>query len=894
LNSLSILFVLTVAATLAAQQPGILVDESVQRAWADFQARHPGVWQSDWSPATGTPRAIWGPGIDLRSGRIESLDDARRHAAALLDREAELLGRGGSTFHEEIGQKVMRVYVLVYEQRYRGLPVIDGRADVRVHETGGVSLFGSTALPIPADFVTTPRLTPEDAVFVAYANQGVQPDGGLLAPANPMRLVVWGDVDAAFRTPVHLAYEVRVLAESSGKVGRAYVDALRGTFLEYRTDLHDCGFEHGACDHAHDHGAATAETPFTVSYGASTAATNVTGNVMAWVNAGLDPNGPLSNVPLRNLRVTIQGGSFAFTDAAGNFDIPHPGTTPVTLLVNFNGARRSASLTPSQGTALSLSIPATPGTPVNVQIYTAAAVQFDRSQSTAYWLTDEINEYCRAIIGSLPASADTTTITVNRTATCNAFYTANSINFYASGGGCPNTAYKTVVEHEWGHALDDDYGGISQTEGLSEGWGDVLATFYTRQPVVGTNFQGPGTQIRNATNTRTRGSCTEVHCAGESWMGWCWDVRLNLQIALGTAAGIARAEKIVIGSIVADATDQNGAAREVFVLDDDDANLNNGTPNCNPLARACTKRNIANPTPCTGSTVPGTYDLFGVGCRGTGSTPSTCYTTNEGNPILVATTRANLIYALRFTAPANLQVNGYQINTSSAGAQTLNAYLYDEAVGGTPNVQIATGTIPVGTATGWYAASFASPVNIVAGRNYFVAFQNTATPIAASTVNGGTITPYYRNDGTPWSVQQTGFAWQFRVNCVATGGAVPTMTNSGVPEIGGSFSLNLALARAGAPATLLIGLSKTAWAGGSLPFSMAGLGAPSCSLLVSPDITLGYTASGAGSVTATLNVPIDNNLVGGTFHDQFIVIDAGANALGVAVTGGGSGKIGKP
>ena len=43
--------------------------------------------------------------------------------------------------------------------------------------------------------------------------------------------------------------------------------------------------------------------------------------------------------------------------------------------------------------------------------------------------------------------------------------------------------------------------------------------------------------------------------------------------------GILIAEKIVLPSLVADATNQPNAVREVFILDDDDSNLNNGTPN---------------------------------------------------------------------------------------------------------------------------------------------------------------------------------------------------------------------------------------------------------------------------------------------------------------------------
>jgi hypothetical protein len=883
-------------AVLGAQQ-NILIDPAVQDAWRQFQRNHPGAWQADWSPATGTPRAIWGPGLPLHSGPIASLAVAREHADAVLERHAALLGRGGSSFVLDIGQKVLRVHVFVYRQVYRGLPVIDGRADVRVHDSGGVSLFGSEALPIPAGFDVQPRIAAEEAILVALQSQQVAPPAGPLAAPPPSRLVVWGDVRRAQRTPVALAWEVKIHDEASKKVGRVYVDALQGMVLDYRNDYHECSF--GCAHGAHATPAAprrgSSGLRHEVEYGQPTGRVNVTGNVKGWTNTGLGPNDPLQNIPLRGVRVTIQGGNFAYTDANGDFDISHGGTAPVTLTVSFAGALRVAAVNAVQGTTLNLNVPATPGTPVAVQIYTQTAIDFDKAQTTAYWLTDQINEYCRAIIGALPPATDQVQARVNLAQTCNAYYTANTINFYAAGGNCPNTAYKTVVEHEWGHGLDDRYGGISQTEGLSEGWGDLLATYYTGQPIVGKDFLGPNTLIRTALNTRTRGSCTEVHCAGESWMGWAWDVRNNLIISLGQAPGIARAEKIVVASIVANARDQNTAAREVFILDDDDNNLGNGTPNCNALAKACTKRNIANPTPCTGSQVPGAYTLFGTGCQGTGSSPSTCFAINDTLPRLVASTRASLIYAIRFTAPANLNVNGFAMQTGSpTGAQTLNAYLYDEAIGGTPGNQIATGTIQVGAANAWYSAAFSAPVACQSGRNYFVAFQNSANVIDASVVNGGTITPYFRNDGNPWSTVQTGFAWAFRVLCVPQGNAVPTLANDGVPEIGARFDLKLALAKANTGAVLFVGNSNTTWGSIALPLDLVTFGAPTCFLRVSPDIQAGLATDAVGGATVPITLPIDNSMVGLSFHNQFAIADSGANALGVAVTNGGTGRIGKP
>ena len=81
------------------------------------------------------------------------------------------------------------------------------------------------------------------------------------------------------------------------------------------------------------------------------------------------------------------------------------------------------------------------------------------------------------------------TANVNSTAgTCNAYYTANSINFYRSGGGCRNTGeIAAVFDHEWGHGLDDyDTNGNLSSPG--EVTADIVATIRTHQSCAGRGF----------------------------------------------------------------------------------------------------------------------------------------------------------------------------------------------------------------------------------------------------------------------------------------------------------------------------------------------------------------------------------------------------------------------
>jgi len=54
----------------------------------------------------------------------------------------------------------------------------------------------------------------------------------------------------------------------------------------------------------------------------------------------------------------------------------------------------------------------------------------------------------------------------------------------------------TTYAHEWGHGLDDRYGGISQINGLSEGWGDILGLYLADSPILGSGFQTAGVALR--------------------------------------------------------------------------------------------------------------------------------------------------------------------------------------------------------------------------------------------------------------------------------------------------------------------------------------------------------------------------------------------------------------
>ena len=599
------------AATLSAQEP-LETRDPVSDAWLAFRAEQGPLWEAAWNKATGTPKAIYGQGLRV-APRVDGLAHARELAGDVLAGHAGLLGTGRSTFAEDIGQKVNQLYVFVYQQRYAGLEVLGGRADVRLNENGVVAMFGSKAVQFPADFAVKPSVPADLAWAIGHEHLRVEPRD-MAAAAD---LVVHADPDSRSAVAIpRLAWRVAVDVRNGNDltVGKVFVDARTGAVIEFRNEVYECGFGHThvAGEAAEESGAE--RTPVARGHvgleiakrKASTPPVDITGNVRAWMNKG-DPLTPRTNEPMQGLRVTAAGVGTAITDVNGDFTIPYSGTAPVTLTVTLGaggGEFVGGGIQVRQGTLVTGSALATPGVPAQIQLLGPNPGEFDWSQTTTFWYVDDVYRWVSGLTNSIPTNRINIAQirpAVNIASTCNAYYTGNTINFYATGGTCNMTAFDSVIYHEWGHGVDDAFGGISQTDGLSEGWGDIMSIYRLADPIVGRNFTTSGGIVRNANNTLNYPAGGGVHQQGQTWMGFAWDLRNNLIAALGQAAGAARAEQIVIGTLAANATNQPDAVREVFIMDDDDGNLANGTPNYSSLETAAVGPHLPYPQVQVGS-----------------------------------------------------------------------------------------------------------------------------------------------------------------------------------------------------------------------------------------------------------------------------------------------------
>ncbi len=594
----------SLAAFSSAQDPTTLRDgiPDPGAAYAAFRAAQGGDWVVQWHPATGTPSAIYGTGLPIPGWSENSLAAARAHAQALLVQHKELLGLGASEFHESIGARMGRTWSFKFDQYFRGVPVIDGRADVRINMAGVVAMLGSRAWPIPDAFDVLPAIAEEVAVAAAWAELGAPPTGvAQPGPAPRPRLVIWGDIHAPALAPTFLCWEVAISnvdAQGAGPIGRYYVDAKTAAVHAYHGDKHECGMP--GCTPA-THAARTVGLEAAGAASAPPIPTVVT--IMAWTRTGNDAWSALVNTPLPGIELGVAGVGTVVTDANGQFTIDI--ANPVNVAVGALNGRHHATI--AGVSAPSANVVVNPGVPATIQLLTAGATVNQAAHPTVSWWVDRVNEFCRDILGDTPQLATASAIvpTVNIANTCNAYYSNNTINFYQQGG-CANTAFSTVIAHEWGHGLDHRYGGIANhySEGLSEGWGDIIGMYLVDSPLLGSGFTNPNQPLRNGNNTflwphastaTAQNPNPAPHPAGQVWMGFAWKLRERLRTALGQQAALALSNDIVIGSIVADATTRVDAVREVFLADDNDGNLLNGTPNYMHLSGAAVDKAIPYP-----------------------------------------------------------------------------------------------------------------------------------------------------------------------------------------------------------------------------------------------------------------------------------------------------------
>jgi hypothetical protein len=313
--------------------------------------------------------------------------------------------------------------------------------------------------------------------------------------------------------------------------------------------------------------------------GATAEQGRVTGTIFGFKQSPFDP--PAKGQGLNDFTAAVFGGQLVNTDANGFFSVQIGETLNNRLAGPFCRVINEAG-SPLLGT-----------TAGNTVVFNAVGEEEIAQVSAFKWVSTAHHFVADFVVNNDDRLRNLPTH-VNIDDTCNAFFDPNTrtLNFFKSGGDCANSAYCDVACHEFGHAVDDQFGEILDG-GYSEGFGDSLAILITQDSVIGRDFFGKGKPpLRNAKEIHTWPPVNpEVHEVGKIYGGFTWELTQQLTSKLGdTNKAFEAARQLVLGAAALNPQDTPDAVRLSFLVD-----RQNGSPFFKELAAAADSRKIPRP-----------------------------------------------------------------------------------------------------------------------------------------------------------------------------------------------------------------------------------------------------------------------------------------------------------
>jgi len=384
----------------------------------------------------------------------------------------------------------------------------------------------------------------------------------------------------------------------------------------------------------------------------------VKGGVFPVTNDGIVPDGveqPGWPMPFDN--VSTSTGTVT-TDTGGN--LAATGTMTSTLsgqYIRMNDNCGSISLTGTDGIDFGTS----GGNDCTTPGFGGAGNT--HASRTGFYELNRIKEMARAQLPSNSWLQQQLTSNMNINSTCNAFWNGSTVNFYRSGGGCSNTGeIAGVFDHEWGHGMDanDANPGIASPSG--EGIADIYTALRLNDSCIGRNFR-PGTQCSgngdpclDCTGVRdidylkhqsgqphdytwSNNTCGgSVHCVGHVYSEAVWSLwKRKLQsapynmnphtahelVTRLTFLGAGATGTWFSGGPPYGGCSSSSGYMNYLAADDDNGDLNDGTPHMTAIFDAFNDQEIACDTPTVQDS----------GCANTPTT-APAVTTSAGNQLI--------------------------------------------------------------------------------------------------------------------------------------------------------------------------------------------------------------------------------------------------------------------
>ena len=285
--------------------------------------------------------------------------------------------------------------------------------------------------------------------------------------------------------------------------------------------------------------------------------------------------------PAPRVKVTIAGVE-ATTGADGS--ITWSPDAPTTIVTGVVGDLVEIVNKGSTGALASSSLAIAPG---GQAVWDLSSNSEDDAQLVTYVAVNTVKTYVKNFVDdqlaliNMPIKAN-----VNIQKSCNAFFDGETVNFFAASMSCQNSGLlEDVVYHEYGHAVHsaEIIPGVGRGDGaMGEGVADFLAASITGDSGMGRGFFYDDEPLRELDpvggELRWPDDIGEIHSTGRIIGGALWDLRKTLITQLGQTPGVAVMNKLFVGALRR-SVDIPSSFVEVLATDDDDGNLDNGTPN---------------------------------------------------------------------------------------------------------------------------------------------------------------------------------------------------------------------------------------------------------------------------------------------------------------------------
>ena len=562
---------LSVNETAHAQEPSLSAPPPVtplatRRAHFEFRRDHPD-WITTWH-ASGSLHRAYGPGIRF-SNPEPTRSELLVSASQFLRTHRDLLGISEQDLELRFCEPVGPLWMIIYRQLHAGVPVDGGRFDLRVRRDGNLVMFGGRIRSIGTPDL---QVQQEPRALKRIAGNELERRTGL-APGRELQWTHQGLHLAEGPSGVRLCARLDATSRIHGS-WRVDLDPRTGEVLTFSKRS-----VHGTSPHA-----SASRSPFTVS-----------GTVTAAVHAGNNASSTPVGTPVPGIQVSV-GGLTTNTNALGMYSIA--GTGPLT--VSLTGP----ATTVFNGTAT---------TPTTQAFGNQACAQFDplltqptQAERDAFVFVTRTVQWYQSNNVLMPPALQSlmntplpATVGVPQTLG-NGFYNPATIGSdsitlgFDPGTPALNSAFsETFVAHEVGHAIHhrilEALFGIGTAGFFSthlEGIADVVGISVAGSPIFGAGLPFPPTMncSRDLSIVCTyptgciSATCPGVnHDRGKVIAGAFWALRTDPSV------GATTTDQLFLAHLAAGPFDEQESLLELLLLDDNDANLLNGTTHGNQI-----------------------------------------------------------------------------------------------------------------------------------------------------------------------------------------------------------------------------------------------------------------------------------------------------------------------